>query len=260
MHGDMGAKVSFKPLKGAVSPEEWETRLQLAALYRLIDHYGYCSTTANHITARVPGEPRNFLINPAGYMFGEICASSLVKIDLDGNILSEAPTGIVNPAGYNIHSAVMANRPDVNCAVHLHTIHGVAVSALKDGLQFLCQESMRFYGRIGFHDYEGVARAVDERTRLANDLADNFALVLRNHGSVIVGRTIAEAFTLTLAYERSCEIQISAQSSGAQIVAPPQEVCERTSNHRDARNTPVGGEAWNAYRRIVDFHYPSYAN
>src|SRR5690606_30401015 len=147
--------------------------LELAALYRLIDHYGFASTTANHMTARVPGEPNNFLINPRGYLFAEICASSLVKIDIDGNILSEAPTGIVNPAGYNIHSAVMAARPDVNCAVHLHTVPGTAVSALKDGLEFLCQESMRFYGSIGFHDYEGIARQSDERERLARDLGNN---------------------------------------------------------------------------------------
>jgi ribulose-5-phosphate 4-epimerase/fuculose-1-phosphate aldolase len=256
----MGARVAFKSLKSEVSPQEWEARLELAACYRLVDHFGYNVTPANHITARVPGEQDRFLINPAGYLFGEICASSLVKIDLEGNVLSEAPTGIVNPAGYVIHSAVLEARPDVNCVVHLHTVPGIAVSAQKEGLKFLCQESMRFYGRVGFHEYEGVARAMDERRRLARDLGDNFALILRNHGSLVVGRTVAEAFNLTMSYERSCEVQIAAQSSGNELVFPSQEVSEKAANHRDARNVPIGDTAWKAYRRIADAYYPSYVN
>lgn len=257
---DMGARVAFKSLKDEVSPEEWEARLQLAAFYRLVDHFGFNKAPNNHMTARVPGEPDHFLINPAGYFFGEICASSLVKIDLDGNILSEAPTGIVNPAGHAIHSAVLGARPDVNCVVHLHTVPGVAVSAQKEGLKFLCQESMRFYGRVGFHDYEGIARANDERERLAHDLGDNFALILRNHGSLIVGRTIPEAFQLTLSFERSCEIQIAAQSSGGELVQPSREVSEKAANHRDARNKPIGDAPWKIYRRLADTYYPSYVN
>lgn len=260
MNCDMGAKVHFKSLKNDVSPEEWEARLDLAACFRLVDHFGFNRAPNNHLSARVPGEPGHFLINPGGYLFSEICASSLVKIDLDGNVLSEAPTGIVNPAGYNIHSSVMGARPDVNCAVHLHTVPGVAVSAQKNGLKFLCQESMRFYGRIGFHEYEGIARESNERERLAHDLGNNFALLLRNHGSLIVGRTIAEAFQLTLSFERSCEIQVAAQSSGEELVVPSKEVSEKTANHRDMRNRPIGAAQWKAYRRIADAYYPSYVN
>src|SRR5262249_24345369 len=141
---DMGARVQFPSLKGQVSPEEWDAREQLAACFRLVEHFGYNGTINNHISARVPGEPEHFLINPGGYLFSEVCASSLVKVRLDGTILSPAPTGIVNPAGYVIHSAIMAARPDVACAIHLHTVPGVAVSAQKEGLKFYCQESMRF--------------------------------------------------------------------------------------------------------------------
>jgi ribulose-5-phosphate 4-epimerase/fuculose-1-phosphate aldolase len=260
MRRDMGSNVSFRSLKGEVSHEEWEVRLALAACYRLVDHFGYNVTSANHITARVPGEPDHFLINPGGYLFSEICASSLVKIDLEGNILSEAPTGIVNPAGYVIHSAVLSARPDVNCVVHLHTVPGIAISAQKHGLRFLCQESLRFYGRLGFHEYEGVARKTSERERLSRDLGDNFVLILRNHGSLVVGRTVAEAFNLTMSYERSCEIQLAAQSSNDELVLPPQDVCQKAANHHDARNVPIGDAAWKAYRRIADFRYPSYKN
>jgi ribulose-5-phosphate 4-epimerase/fuculose-1-phosphate aldolase len=260
MQCDMGINVSFKSLKNDVSPEEWKTRVDLAACYRLVDHFGYNVTPANHITARVPGEPDRFLINPGGYLFSELCASSLVKIDLKGNIQSEAPTGIVNPAGYVIHSAVLEARSDVNCVVHLHTVPGIAVSAQKHGLKFLCQESLRFYNRVGFHEYEGVARETSERERLVRDLDKNFVLILRNHGSLVVGRTVAEAFNLTMSYERSCAVQLAAQSSGDELVLPPDDVCEKAANHRDARNVPIGDIAWKAYRRIADLHYPSYKN
>ena len=260
MQHDMGNNVSFRSLKDEVSREEWEARLALAACYRLVDHFGYNVTPANHITARIPSEPEHFLINPGGYLFGEICASSLVKIDINGNILSEAPTGIVNPAGYVIHSAVLNARPDVNCVVHLHTVPGIAVSAQKHGLKFLCQESLRFYGRIGFHEYEGVARETSECERLSHDLGDNLVLILRNHGSLVVGRTVAEAFNLTMNYERSCEVQLAVQSSNDELVLPPQDVCQKAANHRDARNVPVGDAAWKAYRRIADLYYPSYKN
>jgi ribulose-5-phosphate 4-epimerase/fuculose-1-phosphate aldolase len=260
MHRDMGAMVEFKSLRDQVSPQEWEARLELAACYRLVAHFGFTEGTNNHMTLRVPGEPTHFLINPAGYLFSEICASSLVKIDLDGTVLSEAPTGIVNPAGYVIHSAVLGARPDVNSVVHLHTVPGVAVSTRKGGLKFYCQESMRFYGRVGYHDYEGISRDTDEREGLSRDLADNIVLMLRNHGTLVVGGSVAEAFNLTMSFERSCQIQIAAESTGEELVHPSDEICRSTLVQTRQTNRPTGDRAWAAYRRIADFHYPSYIN
>ena len=257
---DMGARVHFKSLKGVVSPEEWEARENMAASFRMIEHFGYNGTINNHISARVPGEPDHFLINPGGYLFSEVCASSLVKVHLDGRILSEAPTGIVNPAGYVIHSAIMSGRRDVNCAIHLHTVPGVAVSTQKDGLKFYCQESMRFYGKIGYHDYEGISRDSSERDAIQRDLGDNIVLMLRNHGTIVCGGSIAEAFTWTVNFERSCEIQVAAESAGRDIIIPSPEMCEQTREQTRAGNQPTGDKAWNAYRRIADAYYPSYLN
>jgi ribulose-5-phosphate 4-epimerase/fuculose-1-phosphate aldolase len=256
---DMGARLPNNSLKGKVSAEEWERRVELAACFRLVSHFGLNTAPDNHITARVPGEPDHFLINPGKRMFSEVTASNLVKIDLDGNILSDAPTGIVNPAGYIIHGAVMRARSDVNCAVHLHTVPGVAVAAQKKGLQFYCQESMRFYGRIGFHEYEGISKDLDEQDRIAHDLADNFVMIMRNHGTLVVGRTVAEAFNFTVSFEKSCAIQIAAQASGEELTIPSDEICEKTANHRGRMNRPQGADQWESYIRIADACYPSYA-
>ncbi len=261
MHVDMGSRVAFKSLKGSVSPEEWQTREEMAACFRLIEHFGYNGTINNHISARVPGEPDHFLINPGGYLFSELCASSLVKVHLDGTILSEAPTGLVNPAGYVIHSAIMAGRRDVNCAIHLHTVPGVAVSVQKDGLRYYCQESMRFYGKIGFHEYEGISRDTSEQEGLVRDLADNMVLLLRNHGTIVVGGSIADTFTYTVNFERSCEIQMSAERAGAELIIPSAETCLQTREQtRPTGNRSSGDKAWRAYRRIADAYYPSYVN
>jgi ribulose-5-phosphate 4-epimerase/fuculose-1-phosphate aldolase len=257
---DMGAHVQFKSLKGQVSAEEWDAREQLAACFRLVEHFGYNGTINNHISARVPGEPNHFLINPGGFLFSEVCASSLVKVHVDGTILSPAPTGIVNPAGYVIHSAIMAARPDVGCAIHLHTVPGVAVSAHKEGLKFYCQESMRFYGKIGFHEYEGISRDTSEREAIQRDLGDNIILLLRNHGTIVVGGNIAEAFTWQVNFERSCEIQVTAERTGGDLTLPSPEICAATREQTRGGNSPTGEKAWNAYRRIADAHFPSYLN
>lgn len=260
MHRDMGAMVQFKSLQDSVSPQEWQARKELAACYRLIAHFGLNEAINNHITLRVPGEPSHFLINPAGYLFSEICASSLVKIDLDGTVLSEAPTGIVNPAGYVIHSAVLGARPEVNSVLHLHTRAGVAVSAQKSGLKFYCQESMRFYGRVGYHEYEGISRDTDERERLARDLKDNSVLMLRNHGTLVMGNSVGEAFNLTMSFEHSCQIQLAAESTREELVHPSEEVCRSTFEQTRNSNRPTGERAWAAYQRVADCYYPSYVN
>lgn len=260
MHIDMGARLKDKSLKAAVSPEEWQTRVDLAACFRLIAHYGFNTMPDNHISARVPGEPNAFLINPGKRMFDEVTASSLVKISLDGEILSEAPTGICNRAGFVIHGAALGARPDVNCAVHLHTLAGITVSSQAEGLKHYCQESLRFHGRIGVHDYEGIAKDTQERPAIARSLGENMVLMMRNHGTLVVGRTIAEAFLLTTLFEKSCEVQLAVQQSGAPTVLPDEEVVKTTANHRGRLNRPMGDDAWECYRRIVDACYPSYVN
>jgi ribulose-5-phosphate 4-epimerase/fuculose-1-phosphate aldolase len=257
---DMGARLNGKSLRASVSPEEWQTRVELAACFRLIAHYGLNTAPDNHIAARLPNEPNAFLINPGRRMFDEITASSLVKISLDGEILSDAPTGIINRAGYIIHGAVLGARPEVNCSIHLHTLAGVAVSAQKDGLKHYCQESLRFHGRIGYHEYEGIAKDREEQPSIARSLANNFVLVMRNHGTLVVGRTIAEAFLLTTLFEKSCEVQLAVQSAGVEAVVPSEEIVVKTANHRGRLNSPMGDDAWECYRRIVDAHYPSYAH
>ncbi len=259
---DMGALLENPSMKDKVSPEEWTRRTDLAACFRLIDHFQLNSSPGNHITARVPGEPDHFLINPGGRMFSEITASCLVKIDFDGNILqdeADAPTGIVNPAGHIIHSAIYMARKDANCVFHLHTVPGIAVSTRKGGFQYYCQESLRLYKRIGYHPYEGIARDMTERDRMAAELGDeNFALVLNNHGSLVVGRTVGEAFTLTLSFEKACAIQIAAESGGHDTMLPSEETCEATHRLTTAKNFPGSDAAFPSYRRIVDAYYPSY--
>jgi ribulose-5-phosphate 4-epimerase/fuculose-1-phosphate aldolase len=260
MHVDMGARLEHPSLKDKVSKEEWATRVELAAFFRLIDHFGYNQGPGNHLTARVPGEPDHFLINPAGRMFGEVTASSLVKIDFEGNELSETLTGIVNHAGYLIHSAIFMARPDVNATAHLHTVPGVAVSAQKDGFRFISQESMRFYSSVSYHDYEGIARDMTERDRLREHLGNANCMVLRNHGSLLCGQDIPEAFSRCITFERAAAIQVAAEASGRELTQPSEEVCLRTFRIGNRpRNMPGSKDTtWQAYRRIVDAHYPSY--
>src|SRR5437660_10771458 len=183
------AKVSARPR--ATGPEEWAMRVDLAACYRLIAHFGMDDLIYTHISARVPGSPGHFLINPYGMMFHEITASSLVRIDYDGNLVEPAQHPI-NYAGFVIHSAIHAARPDVTCVLHTHTRSGVAVSCLKEGLLSLNQFSAPYYNRVGYHEYEGVATNLDERQRLVRDLGDKRVLVLRNHGLLTAGRSVPE--------------------------------------------------------------------
>lgn len=216
-----------RPVRDQVSPEEWETRVDLAACYRLVDHYGWTEMSANHISARVPGAEDQFLINPYGMFYDEITASSLVRIDLEGNVLFNATEYGVNRAGFVIHSAVHAARPDVECVMHTHTIAGMAVSAMKVGLLPLVQTSMRF-ARIGYHDYEGVALNLEERERLVRDLGEHDGMVLRNHGLLVVGASIPEAFNNLYRLERACQVQVAAMAANTELVLPSAEVVEQT--------------------------------
>lgn len=236
---------------------ERDARVQLAACYRLIAHFGMDDLVYTHISARVPGTD-HFLINPYGMMFHEITASSLVKIDYEGNVVE--PTDYpVNQAGFVIHSAVHKARKDVNCVLHTHTRAGVAVSCLEEGLLPLNQFSLFFYGRFAYHGYEGIALDTDERERLVRDLGDKSVMILRNHGLLTAGRNVPEAFQLMYYLEQSCRVQLDVMSSGGKIVRPPQEVCEKTAAQvrKMGVERPVARE-WPGLLRLLDAKDPSY--
>src|SRR5262245_4860749 len=200
-------------VKERISPAEWQARVDLAAMYRLTALYGWDDLVFTHISLRVPGPEHHFLINPYGFLFEEITASSLVKVDLAGNVVMET-TYFINPAGFTIHSAVHEAREDAQCVFHTHVAHGVAVSAQKQGLLPISQQSIFPLAAIGYHNYEGVALNADEKIRLVSDLGTNQALILRNHGLLTVGRSAAEAFLYMYVLESACRIQIMAQSGG----------------------------------------------
>ena len=248
-------QVEFPPLRDRVGAEEWETRVDLAACYRLVAHYGWTHLTGNHISARVPGTDDHFLINPYGLLYEEITASSLVKVDLDGTILSDTEYAI-NQAGYVIHSAVHGTRPDVQCVLHTHTEAGMGVSALASGLLPISMSALRFYNRIGYHDYEGVTLDVEERQRIVADLGPHMAMILRNHGLVTCGRTIGEAFLLMYHLEKACAAQLAALAGPDDIVQPPPEVCEKSAQQSWGGNH--GDTAWPALVRQMDRLDPSF--
>jgi ribulose-5-phosphate 4-epimerase/fuculose-1-phosphate aldolase len=221
----------------ACSPEEWALRCDLAALFRLAARFGMSDIIYTHISARLPGDDHSFLINPFGVLFKDITASSLVKIDQSGANVDTADAEVrVNRAGFNIHSAVHMARPDLTCVIHSHTTAGMAVSAQKHGLLPITQHAMMFFEKISFHDYESFATQADERERIARDLGDNDILILRNHGTLVGGRSVGEAFHTAYHLERACEAQIMAQSGGAALNMPDEAVA-RATVQRMARMT-----------------------
>ncbi|GAB7545594.1 class II aldolase/adducin family protein [Cupriavidus sp. 8B] len=233
----MGNNVSSR-LVPAISEAEQRVREDLAAAYRLVALYGMDDSIYTHISARVPGTEDRFLINPFGMLFRDITASSLVCIDLDGNIISGPPGQDVNPAGFTIHSAVHAARHDAVCVLHTHTVAGVAVSSLACGLQPSNQWALQFHDRVSYHDFEGIALDHEERVRLVADLGpDKRALILRNHGLVTLGRSVAEAFILMHNLERACRVQVAIQSSGQLVNPVPQAICERTARQYESGDT-----------------------
>jgi ribulose-5-phosphate 4-epimerase/fuculose-1-phosphate aldolase len=210
-------------VRDQVTAEEWQVRVDLAAAYRLVSLYGWDDLVFTHISARVPGPEHHFLINPYGMMFDEITASSLVKVDLEGKIVMESDYQI-NPAGFTIHSAVHAAREDTLCVMHLHTDCGIAVSAQEEGLLPISQQSLFALSSLGYHDYEGLALNDEEKPRLVNDLGQKTFLILRNHGLLTVGETVADAFLSMFLLERACRIQILAQSGGGKLIPIASEI------------------------------------
>jgi ribulose-5-phosphate 4-epimerase/fuculose-1-phosphate aldolase len=236
---------------------EREVREQLAACYRLVHHHGWTDLVYTHISARVPGPEEHFLLNPLGFMFNEVTASNLVKIDLEGNNVGESAHP-VNRAGFVIHSAVHAARPDVQCVIHLHTPAGMAVSMMKCGLLPLSQHAQMFYGRIGYHEYEGIAIDTEERKRLVRDLGDKPVMILKNHGTLVAGATIPQAFSFMFHLEKACQAQLLAMSTGQELELPPEEASIRTRDLVVRPDSPVGRAEWPALMRMLDAMDPSY--
>jgi ribulose-5-phosphate 4-epimerase/fuculose-1-phosphate aldolase len=243
-------------MESKCSPEEWRARVDLAACCRLIELYGMSDMMANHVSARVPGEPGAFLLNPYGVLYEEITASSLVKVDLDGAILAKPDFGAldygINKAGYVLHSAIHGARHEVDCVIHTHTWANMAVSALDCGLLPMTQTAMRFL-RIGYHDYQGVVLDTAEQASLVADLGQGEALILRNHGAVTVGRTVGEAFNWMHRLELACRSQLAAQATGRALVAVPPAVLEATwNNYQRGTRRPYGLMEWPALLRKLD--------
>jgi ribulose-5-phosphate 4-epimerase/fuculose-1-phosphate aldolase len=245
-------KLQIPSMQQRVSPEEWQTRVDLAACYRLVADFGWSDLVFTHITARVPGTEDQFLINPYGMMFDEITASSLVKIDLSGNKIEESPFP-VNPAGFTIHSAIHAVRHDAQCVLHVHSLNGVAVSAQKEGVLPLSQQSIFILASLAYHGYEGVALNEEEKPRLVADLGNKNYLMLRNHGLLTVGKTIADAFQAMYFFEAACTIQIRAQSGGGELIHIPQQIIDGAIAQARAATKSLGGMlAWPGLLRRLD--------
>jgi len=245
-------------VRDLVSPEEWAARVDLAAAYRLAAMFGWDELIFTHISHRVPGPEHHFLINPYGMMFDEITASSLVKIDLDGRKVMESPHEI-NPAGFTIHGAVHAAREDALCVMHLHTEAGIAVSAQKNGLLPISQQSLFSLASVAYHDYEGLALNENEKPRLVADLGDKKNLILRNHGLLTVGQNAAEAFLAMFNLQRACRIQVMAQAGGGELITISQRLIDGIAAQVDVVTKGLGADlVWPGLLRKLDRSDSSY--
>jgi ribulose-5-phosphate 4-epimerase/fuculose-1-phosphate aldolase len=242
-------------------PREWELRCDLAAAYRLIARFGMDDLIFTHLSARLPGPEHRFLLNPYGLLFDEITASSLVVVDLDGHAVQEQDKSRINNAGFTIHSAVHMARDDAKCVMHTHTLAGMAVAAQEQGLLPLNQMSMEFYGKVAYHDYEGVALDLDERERLVRDLGDRDAMILKHHGLLTTGRSVAEAFYYMYYLEQACRIQIAATQGGRRVSLPSPGVAQHTADQFAgfAASGAKGQRPWTALKRRLDRESPDYA-
>ncbi|HEY1076157.1 MAG TPA: class II aldolase/adducin family protein [Fontimonas sp.] len=245
-------------VRDTVSAAEWEARVNLAAAYRLVALFGWDDLVFTHISARLPGPDHHFLINPYGWLFEEITASSLVKIDLHGNKLMDSPHPI-NPAGFTIHSAIHAARDDAQCVMHTHSINGVAVSAQKDGVLPISQQATLVLASLAYHDYEGIALNEDEKPRLVADFGDKIYLMLRNHGLLTVGASPADAFLAMYVFEAACMIQVRAQAGGGPLVPVNPKIVAGVQQAAAMVTRGMGGQlAWPALLRKLDRIDPSF--
>lgn len=262
----MNLTANFRCIKDDVSPEEWQARVDLAAAYRLVDIFGMTDLTYNHITVRVPGT-EHLLINLYGMLYKEVTASSLARIDVEGNVIWKPDTGYgINRAGYVIHGAIHKARPDVACVTHTHTRAGMAVAAMACGLLPLSQTSIRFHGHIGYHDYEGPAINLDERDRLVENLGEHNAMIMRNHGLLTCGPDIPQAFNTLYHLELSCRAQVDAMAARTELLVPSPEILDRTVHlYQPGTRRPYGVLEWPAMLRLVEAEsrnspWPHYAS
>lgn len=255
----MNTPLDIPSRQGQVSDAEWQVRVDLAAAYRLVAAFHWDDLVFTHITARVPGTDDQFLINPYGLLFEEITASSLIKIDLNGNKLDDSPYP-VNPAGFTIHSAIHAARHDAQCVLHTHTLNGVAVSAQKHGVLPLSQQSIFVLASLAYHDYEGVALREDEKARLVADLGDRNFLMLRNHGLLTLGPTVADAFLAMYLFESVCAIQVRALAGGGELIPiDPAIIATAQAQARQVtRGQGAGALTWPGLLRRLDRINPGY--
>lgn len=250
-------KLSAVDVRNRVSPEEWQTRVELAACYRLVALNGWDDVIFTHISAKIPGT-EHFLINPYGLMFEEVTASNLVKIDLQGNKLMDSPYEI-NPAGFTIHSAVHEVRHDAGCVLHTHTAAGVGVSAQQGGILPISQQALFVLSSLSYHEYEGVALRKDEKARLQQHLGRSKNMVLRNHGLMTVGRDVAEAFLTMHTLQRCCEIQINAQAAGSELIPIPQSILDGAiESMRQVTKGAGANLAWPALMRKAQRDSPGF--
>ncbi len=245
-------------VKSRVSAEEWKVRVELAALYRLVALYGYDDMIFTHISARVPGPEHHFLINPYGFFFNEITASSLVKVDLDGNIV-EPTEYMINPAGFTIHSAIHAAREDAKFVLHVHTDAGIAVASTKEGLLPISQQALAVLPNLTYHEYEGIALDLDERERLVQDLGDKTTMILWNHGTLAVGETASQCWLNIYFLERACQIQVLASAQGREHIRRAPDAAIETVAMQQANTRGIGAMlAWPGCLRKLDRESPGY--
>lgn len=246
-------------------PKEWDLRVQLAAAYRIIDHMGWSELIWTHTTVRVPGPEHHFLINPYGLRFDEVRASNLVKVDVHGAIVGD-PAQEINPAGFVIHSAIHMMRPNAQCIMHTHTTAGMAVAALECGLLPISMYALGYFERVGYHDFEGPSLDLEERQRLAANLGDKDVLIMRTHGLLTCGQTVAQAFVRMFRLERACQVQLAAQATGSPLIVPPRHICEVSAERSDDFLATEGGKGYSrvanpefdALVRLMDRKDPSF--
>ncbi len=236
-------------IPAGISQGEWNARVDLAAVYRLLAHYGWDDVIYNHSSMRVPGEPRMFLMKRHELLYTEVTASNLVKVSMDGDLDEKAG---VNRPGFTLHGGVLSARDDVNCAVHVHTNNGMAIGALKGGLRMVSQQAIRFYQRIGYHAYEGITEDFDERARINKDLGKNRAMILNHHGLLTVGKTARESFVLMKALIDAIDIQLTLESTKGEPVEIPAAICAKTAEQYEHHDSGRGSADWSAYLRVLD--------
>jgi ribulose-5-phosphate 4-epimerase/fuculose-1-phosphate aldolase len=246
-----------RALRSQVSAQEWAARVELAACYRLIAHFRMTDWIYNHISSRVPGSHDHYLINPFGLLYEEVTASSLVKVDVHGQ-LAEGTLLEVNPAAFIIHGAIHEARPEVGCVLHTHTAAGIAVAAQARGLQPISQHAFKVLDRTAYHDFEGIVLDEGEQQRLVANIGSKDVLILRNHGLLTMGRSVSEAFELMFFLERACQIQVAALAGGERLIEPDAQVQQRTCRQFAADNSYVQGRDWQALLRLLDRMDPTY--